>query len=83
MTKLTVHIPDELHRRLKVVVAQEGTTMTSVVREGLEAYLARLEEMEEADDAQVVQERMDRLTRGEEAWVDWEDVKAEWDAAQG
>ena len=42
MTKLTVHIPDELHRRLKVVVAQEGTTMTSVVREGLEAYLARL-----------------------------------------
>lgn len=82
MTKLTIHIPDELHRRLKVVVAQEGTTMTSVVREGLEEYLARLEAAEEADDARLAQERMGQLARGEEDWVAWEDIKAEWDAAQ-
>jgi predicted HicB family RNase H-like nuclease len=34
--KLIVRIPDELHRRLKVKAAQNGTTMTDLVVECLE-----------------------------------------------
>lgn len=34
--KLIVRIPDELHRKLKVKAAQNGTTMTNLVVECLE-----------------------------------------------
>ena len=34
--KLIVRIPDELHRKLKVKAAQDGTTMTDLVVECLE-----------------------------------------------
>jgi predicted HicB family RNase H-like nuclease len=34
--KLIVRIPDELHRKLKVKAAQNGTTMTDLVVECLE-----------------------------------------------
>ena len=36
LMKLIVRIPDELHRKLKVKAAQNGTTMTNLVVECLE-----------------------------------------------
>jgi hypothetical protein len=41
--RTTLHLDPEQHRRLRVLAAQKGTTMTECVTEALEAYLRREE----------------------------------------
>ena len=80
MGKLTVIVPDNVHRRAKARAALEGTNLSEAIRAWLEEYATRLEELEEADDVRLVKEREARLARGEEDWVTWDEVKAELDA---
>lgn len=37
--KTTIHLPEELHRRVKAKAALLGTTITAVVREYLEHWV--------------------------------------------
>ena len=38
MTRVTINLPDELHRALKAAAARRGTTIGSMVAESLVAY---------------------------------------------
>ena len=38
MTRVTINLPDELHRALKAAAARRGTTIGSMVAESLSAY---------------------------------------------
>ena len=38
MARVTINLPDELHRALKAAAARRGTTIGSMVAESLEAY---------------------------------------------
>ena len=77
VTRLTIKIPAELRRRAKARAAQEGTTLTQVIRDRLEEFAAGWDAVEEADDARAVDEIEARITRGEERLRDWADVDAE------
>jgi plasmid stability protein len=37
--RLSIDVPDELHRQIKVKAASEGTSITSIAQKALEAYL--------------------------------------------
>ena len=41
LSRLTVEIPEELHRRAKVLAAQEGRSIRELVIDALEARLAK------------------------------------------
>jgi len=69
--KITVKLPDPLRRRAKAVAALRGETVSDVVRDALEAYIA--EAMEEAGDVRAVDEVEARLEKGE-ALHEHEDV---------
>jgi plasmid stability protein len=43
MKRFVMNIPDELHRRLKVVATLEGKTMTQVALQLLEQYVEKEE----------------------------------------
>jgi len=43
MKNLNVHLPDELHKRLKIACTLEGRDMTSVVLKMVEEYVERVE----------------------------------------
>jgi len=43
MKRLNVHIPEELHTRLKVAVAQEKTGISEIIRNFLEQYVEKVE----------------------------------------
>ena len=40
LTQLHCKIPDELHHRLRILAAQERTTMTALVTEALQDFVA-------------------------------------------
>jgi plasmid stability protein len=39
MARITISLPDELLRRLRIIAAQEGTSMAALVREAVEEKL--------------------------------------------
>jgi metal-responsive CopG/Arc/MetJ family transcriptional regulator len=41
MSRTTISLPEDLLRRLKIVAAEEGTSMTFLVREAVEEKLQR------------------------------------------
>jgi len=43
MKNLNVHLSDDLHKRLKIACAQEGTEMSEVVRKLIEGYVEKVE----------------------------------------
>ncbi len=43
MKRLVMNIPDELHRRLKIVSTLQGRTMTQVVQQLLQDYVEKEE----------------------------------------
>jgi metal-responsive CopG/Arc/MetJ family transcriptional regulator len=43
MKNLNVHLDDELHRRFKVVCAQEAKEMSEVVRQLIQEYVEKSE----------------------------------------
>ena len=63
--KITVKLPDPLRRRAKAVAALRGETVSDVVRDALEAYIA--ESMEEAEDIRAADEVEARLVAGAES----------------
>ncbi|HJW89024.1 MAG TPA: hypothetical protein VJ436_00135 [Anaerolineales bacterium] len=78
--KLAIKVPDELRRRVKARAAMEGTTLSDIVRERLEEFVAGWDAVEEADDIRVAREIKARIAQGEEPLYDWEEVKAELNA---
>jgi predicted DNA-binding protein len=71
-SKITVKLPETLRRRAKAVAALRGETVSDVVRDALEAYIA--EAMEEAEDVRAVDEIESRLAAGTERVLDHADV---------
>lgn len=71
-SKITVKLSEPLRRRAKAVAALRGETMSDVVRDALEAYIA--EAMEEAEDNRTVDEIEARLAAGTERVVEHADV---------
>jgi metal-responsive CopG/Arc/MetJ family transcriptional regulator len=43
MKRINVKVPDELHTRVKIAVAQEKTEISEVLRKFLEQYVERVE----------------------------------------
>jgi predicted DNA-binding protein len=75
-SKLTIKLPEELRRRAKARAAMEGTTLSQVIRERLEEFVAGWDALEEAEDIRAVDEIEARITRGEERLKDWSEVDA-------
>lgn len=42
--RLFVHIPAELHRRLKIIAAKTGTSISELVREALRRMMEEIDE---------------------------------------
>ena len=78
MTRLTIHIPDELRRRAKAAAALRGESLSDAVRAFLERYVQ--DAMEEEEDIQAIRQIEARIASGEEILVDWAEVEAELDA---
>lgn len=79
-TKLTIKLPDTLHRRAKAAAALRGDTLSEILRSALEEYIA--ETVEEADDIREVLEIEARLASGEEKLHSHEEVWAEIEALE-
>jgi len=77
VVKLTIKLPESLRRRAKAVAALRGETVSEVVREALEVYVA--ETWEETDDVRAVEEIEARIAAGQEPIYDWSEVEAELD----
>ena len=80
-TKITVKLPDQLRRRAKAVAALRGETVSDVVRDALEAYIA--EAMEEAEDVRPADEVEARLATGTEAVEKHDHVWGEISVGEG
>ncbi len=80
LTKLTLTIPEDLKRRAKSVAALRNESVSDIVRDALEAYIA--EALEEADDVRAVDDIEARLARGEVQIYSNDDVWAEIDALE-
>lgn len=74
-TKLTIELPEDLHRPAKAVAALRGETVSKVVQAALEQYID--EAMEEAEDVRAVQEIEGRIVTGQERVYSHEEVWAE------
>src|SRR5689334_18414017 len=74
-TKLTIELPEDLHRRAKAVAALRGETVSKIVRAALEQYID--EAIEEAEDVRAVQEIEGRIATGQERVYSHEEVWAE------
>lgn len=77
-TKITVNLPDLRRRRASALAALRGETVSDIVREALEAYIA--ESVEEAEDIRAVDEVEARLAAGAEAVHEHDDVWRESDS---
>ncbi len=80
ITKLTIKLPDDLRRRAKAVAALRGETVSDVIREALQSYIA--EALEEMDDVRAIHDIETRIAYGTESVSDWNDFEAELDALQ-
>ena len=79
--KVTVRIPDELHRQVKAEAARRGDTLTRIVTEALHRYLAEGDEWERwslaLEQARRLREAQ-RARRGEPAGLDAAELVREW-----
>jgi predicted DNA-binding protein len=75
--KLTIAIPEDLHRRAEARATLEGTTLTHVIRERLEEFAAGWDAIEEAEDVRAADEVEARIALGEERLRDWSEIDAE------
>lgn len=79
-TRLTIRLPEELRRRAQERAASEGTTLSQILRERLEEFVAGWDAAEEVEDVRAVDEIEARIARGEERLLDWSEVDAELQA---
>jgi predicted DNA-binding protein len=72
--QLNVLVPHDLRRRAKIAAAQQGHTLSDIIRHALEEYLEQLEDAEIGPRAQAAYEewRQDPSTA-----QPWEEVRAE------
>jgi predicted DNA-binding protein len=70
--KITVKLPEPLRRRAKAIAALRGETISDVVRDALEAYIAGA--MERSEDVRAVDEVEGLLVAGHERVQDHADV---------
>ena len=78
LTKLTIKLPEELRRRAKAVAALKGETVSDVIREALQNYIA--EAFEEVEDIRAIRDLEIQIASGQESISDWNDFVAELDA---
>jgi hypothetical protein len=76
-TRVTIKLPEELRRRAREKAASEGTTLSRVIRQSLEAFVGDWDAIEEEEDIRAVDEIEARIARGEERLLDWAEVEAE------
>lgn len=81
-SRLTIRLPEDLRRRAQEMAASEGMTLTRLIRERIEKFVADWEAEEEAEDIRVLDEAEARLARGEDRLLEWSDVDAELEALQ-
>lgn len=81
-TRLTIRIPADLRRRAQERASTEGTTLSRIVRERLEEFVAGWEADEDAEDVRLADEVEGRLARGEDRLRDWADVDAELEESE-
>ena len=74
-TKLTVIVPDDLHRRARAVAALRGDNISSVVREALQDYV--IDALQDAEDARTAKEIHARIDQGDERTYSHEEIWAE------
>lgn len=74
-TKLTVVVPEELHRQARAVAALKGENISHVVREALAEYVT--EALEDSEDADAAREILRRIKQGETKTYSHDEVWAE------
>lgn len=74
-TKLTVLVPEELHRQARAVAALKGENISNVVREALAEYVT--EALEDSEDAETALDILQRIKKGEAKTYSHEEVWAE------
>ncbi|MFL5806056.1 MAG: DUF6290 family protein [Roseiflexaceae bacterium] len=79
-TRLTIKLPEDLRRRAKAVAALRGETVSDIVREALEYFIA--EALEEEEDVRAVQHIEKRIADGQEHLHSHEDIWAEIEALE-
>jgi predicted DNA-binding protein len=79
-TRLTIKLPEDLRRRAKAVAALRGETVSDIVREALEYFIA--EALEEEEDVRAVQDIEKRIADGQERVYSHEEAWAEIDALE-
>jgi len=72
ITRLTIKLPESLRRQTKAVAALRGETVSDIVREALEAYVAEM--LEESEDVRRVREIETRVALGQERLYSHEQV---------
>jgi predicted DNA-binding protein len=82
MHKLTINVPDELHRRARATAALRGQTITEVLRGALEKYVSLDDEDMDAADAAFVEQVMKKIRSGEVKTVPHDEFWAEIEAAE-
>lgn len=70
--QLNVLIPEELRKRAKVAAAQQGHTLSEVIREALEEYIERLEDAEIGPRAQAAYGEWVRDPSSARPWEEFE-----------
>ncbi len=74
-TKLTVVVPDDLHRRARAVAALRGENISNVVREALQDYV--IDALQDADDARMAKEIRARINQGDQRTYSHDEIWAE------
>jgi Ribbon-helix-helix protein, copG family len=74
IVKVTITMPEMLHRRIKAVAAMEGTSVSEIVRGSLEEYVSLA--LEEDSVIRTALQVKEDLASGRQRSRRWEEVKA-------
>lgn len=75
---VTVHLPPRLQRAAERLADARGETLDELTSRALAEWLS--ETIEDAEDDRAIRDFEAREARGDSRLVDWEEVKADWDA---
>jgi Arc/MetJ-type ribon-helix-helix transcriptional regulator len=73
VVKVTITMPEMLHRRIKAVAAMEGKSVSEIVRSGLEEYISLA--LEEDSVIRTALQVKEDLASGRQRSHRWEEVK--------
>ncbi|MEX1019000.1 MAG: DUF6290 family protein [Litorilinea sp.] len=72
--QMTVHVPKELRKRIRIAAAEHNRTLGAIIRDALEEYLEQLEDAELGERAQAAYQEW---KRDPSTARPWEEFKAE------